>query len=175
VTLSEVPENFLSKFFRTAATVFGTALEAVNGLLENAYRKGYEDGAAAMRNSLLRAAQAPLNIPPMPDITEVMNVNRTIVRQPETPDSRAPRGSVARFVMETLRGDPGLTQIDLKLRAVNAGVSPAGIGNELRRHKDRKYRKDARKGWHLIQSQAPASAGEPRMALSAHEVQQAAE
>jgi hypothetical protein len=173
--LSDTPEGFLNQLLRTAASVVGTALEAFNGLLEKAYSRGYEDGASAMRDSLLRAAQAPLNIPPMPDLSSIMNADTGVSHQNEVKDVRAPRGSIGRFVTEALKRQPGLTQTSLKEMAIRSGAAYPGIGNELRRHEGIKYRKDAKKRWYLIEVQPSASAGEPTLVPSAHEVQQAAE
>jgi hypothetical protein len=126
-------------------------------------RRRFEAGRQAMRDSILRAAEAPS---PAPASTPQRSLNlemapgsgRSIFR-------RAPRGSVGQAVDDVLRAEPGLSIIDIESRVekLNPEISIKSVGNELRRLEGKKYKRDRPGGyqWFLVNDREGGETGAP--------------
>jgi|SRR5579872_1420757 len=153
--------SFLKGLIETVAAIFGTAADSVNRMIEKAYERGYVDGAAAMRESIVRATQTPLTIPAAPTMGSLFAEDQDEVESRPSP-KRSPRGSVRSFLFRALREKPGATQHELKTTAkFFAGLSSTSIGNELRRNEGKMYRRDERNHWYLLETAAAGTPDEP--------------
>ncbi len=128
-------------------------------MVREAYQRGYADGSAAMRDSILKAASAPLS---------PQTIKPDLVRRPEESKTRAPRGSVRGLVQRVLTETPGLRtgEIGERVAGLDPRVSPSSASNELRRFEGQFYRKEG-DTWFLIGHADRESAEEPREAASA--------
>lgn len=154
--MSEGRPSVLQQIFSAVGSAVSEFASRLNALAEDAYRKGYEDGAAAMRASILAAAQAPLTTPAPPGVSYYLSrpIKDDVAEEtPGEPRKRAPKGAVGLLVTSELERSPGLSQQALKNRLVGAReISSGAIGNELRRQENIKYRRDALGRWFLIGS-----------------------
>ena len=146
--------TIMQRLLNSVATTLSVAGQALNKLVQDAYRQGYADGAAAMRESILRAAEAPLSSPEAPSFLETL-ARSSESGQPKlelkSKSGRAPRGTVGRIINDALGKHEGLTQQQLKQYADQVeDVSATSIGNELRRNEGTKYRRDGKR-WFLIE------------------------
>jgi hypothetical protein len=129
--LSRIPDDELQQLIAEAVAEFG--------------RRRYDAGLAAMRESILRAAQAPA---PAPPAKIVLDLNKP-------PKERAPRGAVAAAVEALLKDIPDgalVTELEAQAAVRFPDIATKSIGNELRRGEDRRYRRDRPGGyrWFLI-------------------------
>ena len=168
--MAEDGKGFLGVLLGTVSTVLTGTIQALHQVVEQGYQRGYQDGAAAMRDSLLRAAEAPLKLPPMPPITSFVNFEKDAEDGARVNRRRAPRGAVGRFIRKTLMDGNGRTQQELEeMAASTEGLSASSVGNELRRGDGTKYHRDNLKRWRLILAPSE-SAGAPDEAPPAQEV-----
>ncbi len=173
----------LKGFFEKAVAVIGGVGQAVNQLIEEAhqqgyevgrehgYQQGYQAGRAAMRDAILRAAEAPAI--PTPDLVLSDGSNVVMVEaKSRTTTSRAPRGSVGQFVASQLKGNRGMTLLELQAaaEAAHEDIAPTSISNELHRNRATKYRRGDDGRWRLLE----ASAADATKASAAQEVYQPA-
>lgn len=156
-------ESFLQRLLSGVGTALSIAAQTLNKVVEDAYRQGYAEGAAAMRESILRAAQAPLSVPDAPKFrfptADAQDTAQTRLEL-KSKSGRAPRGTVGRIINDALGKQDGLTQQQLKQYAdLVEDISATSIGNELRRNEGTKYRRDGNR-WFLIAPNGSA-AGHP--------------
>ncbi|MDP3408105.1 hypothetical protein [Bosea sp. (in: a-proteobacteria)] len=138
--------------------------------IEAAYQRGLVDGAAQMRDRILSAAQGhggPVAIASPAIIAAAPRHGGG----PSLP--RAPRGAVGRMLEKALTDMPGLTTTELEQISgdYDGAVATKSIGNELRRFQDKKYRRDERGRWFLIDGGAveTETAGESPAVLGSQE------
>jgi hypothetical protein len=133
-----------------------TAVAEFSSLLQEAYRRGRQDGADEMRENIIRAASAPMSD-----------------KQPHSPvesQDRAPllRGSVRPVIKSVLRAHPGCTTAQAELHAVKIDprISRFSVGGELRRNRGKHYRKNGRR-WYLMANAERETAEPPTKEISA--------
>lgn len=117
--------------------------------IEAAYQRGFVAGAADMRDRIFNAAQSP--VAPQPD-DGATGRKTFIFYGGGTSIVRAPRGAVGRMLDRILKDKPGLTVTEIEALAgdYDKDVAIKSIGNELRRAEGKKYRRDERNNWFLI-------------------------
>jgi hypothetical protein len=133
--------------------------ETIEKMVRRAYDLGFREGGIATRESILRAAGAPMAIgngrvnietpengsvspPEVKQVQEVSGAER---------DRRAPRGLVAEAIKEILTDNPGLSIIDIEDRVVEAHplIARKSVGNQLRRGEGDTYRREGKYKWFL--------------------------
>ncbi|CAN5697707.1 hypothetical protein BH10PSE5_BH10PSE5_15820 [soil metagenome] len=128
-------------------------LEDIRVKLSAAYNRGWRDGSAVMRESILRAAETP-----MPD--EGLSQAGPVPKASDA-ESRAPRGLTAKAIRAVLTEEPGLPVIEIASRVTARfpEVAAKSVGNELRRREDKDYRREGKYAWFLISQGAKESGG----------------
>jgi hypothetical protein len=132
------------------ATNLNDILSRLKGLVEDAFQRGYKQGAADMRESIMRAASVgPESVSQPAPARTVSAAHKPTVDMRYS--DRAPRGLVGKLIDKVLVEHPGLPifRIEKRVIAMDERVAVKSIGNELRRLKGKKYRQDGRI-WFLI-------------------------
>lgn len=114
--------------------------------LKAAYDQGVQDGI----QRIVAAATAPINendVRTVGDATPAAPATNS--RQQRVVARRAPRGLVPTIVGRMLDEYPGkiIAEYEQMVGAYDSRVSDKSIGNELRRHEGKKYRRDENGGW----------------------------
>lgn len=122
-------------------SLMGDTVAQFEALLKAAYDKGVQDGIDRIAQ-LARGPQAAHDVR-VPDEKLTPDAIRRVVER------RAPRGLVPKVVAAMLRDYPGKTITDYEqlLHRYDGQVSAKSIGNELRRHMGRKYRRNEDGQW----------------------------
>jgi hypothetical protein len=108
-----------------------------------AYARGFHSGGAAMRSTILQAAD-DLNIPTHDEIAASIRHY----------GQRSSWGSVVAAMREILTKEPNLTvhEIEERGRALYPDINIRSYGNQLRRYEGTKYKRDeATDRWSLIE------------------------
>jgi hypothetical protein len=127
---------------------------AMKQALQAAYDRGQED----MVDKIFTAADAYVKHKEGGEVTAIE------AKVAEKPAKRAPRGLLGAAVSKVLTKHPGLKVADIERRAVeiDSRISPKSVGNELRRWKGKKYRRDNKLHWFLLGDDAETeTAGSP--------------
>ncbi len=125
----------------------------LRGLLEEAFERGRREGAQEMRDHILRAATAPVDVPSVRQAPRV---------SAPTQAARAQRGILPGLVGQLLSESPGLSgsEVERRVAAMNQGVAGRSASNELRRGlRLGIYRQDVHKHWFLAGSTGEETAG----------------
>jgi hypothetical protein len=140
-----------------------------------AYRRGFEAGGIAMRNTILKAASAPVSVSLGSGNGPIEFTQIVSVPPPKSPSGRnlsrprAPKGLVGDLIRTQLQECPGLPISDLEADVIliDARIAPKTVGNELRRFEGKKYRREGYR-WFLMGSPqdetpavSPAGVSEP--------------
>lgn len=132
-------------------------LASGQNVLVQAYKRGVKDGIAWAREKLLSSLADP-------DEGEAIEGAGTVSMESpsvaKAPADVLPRGTVRPIVRQVLTEHPGSTIADAQrfVSRIDSRISPLSVGNELRRNKDKLYRKRARR-WYLIKEAENETAG----------------
>ena len=137
----------------------------LRSLVAELYARGYREGAAAMRDSILRAADIPLDgLQPTsisdsastPEMTQGERIARkirvmTAAGRDQIERARAPHGAVSTAVELVLKENPGLPMKEIISRVIELDdrISPSSVGTELRRYDTDRYHQDGNGSWFL--------------------------
>jgi len=115
--------------------------EPIFEALRKAYETGFIAGEAAMKakfRELVADPQPTQRDLPMPSKKDAAG--------------RVIRGSVGKVIAQVLRSETALkaSEVEQKAVAIDPAVAAKSVGNELRRFKDLKYRRDDEGRWSLI-------------------------
>lgn len=137
----------------------------LRSLVAEIYARGYREGAAAMRDSILRAADMPMDgLQPtsigdsasIPEMTQGERTARktrvvTAVGRDQIERARAPHGAVSTAVELVLKASPGLPMKEIISRVIELDdrISPSSVGTELRRYDTDRYHQDGNGNWFL--------------------------
>ena len=150
-------------------------IDEVSRLVRAAYRRGFDAGSLAMRESIMKAVSAPMSVsmrgtidvsPRVVGVVEegddaekiakafsvpVEEARESLRRGTEILQRRAPRGLVAEFLHDQLREAPGQTIRELEevVELFDSRIARKSVGNELRRFEDVKYGREGYK-WFLM-------------------------
>jgi hypothetical protein len=137
--------------------LMGDTVAQFEALLKVAYERGYEKGVQDGIDRLAQLARGPqaANDVRVPDEKLTAVAIRRVV------EKRAPRGLVPKVVAAMLRDNPGMTITDYEqmLYRYDGQVSAKSIGNELRRHEGRKYRRNESGEWFPMSGNKEAGEG----------------
>lgn len=125
----------------------------MHALLQEAYEAGRRDGGTAMRDAILKAAEAPVSKPSQPKLA---------LDDARNPAARAPRGSLPKVMARALTANPGATENELQAAIANIDprISPRSVGGQLRRFRGKFYRQEGRR-WFLMAQASAGSISEP--------------
>lgn len=130
------------------------AFTSISAVLNAAYQQGIKDGIAR----IAAMAQAPLadnggDDGVVPDVMQIGSVEtHAAVRLRTRPIRRAPRGLVPKIVSRMLAEHPGkiISEYEKLLPEYDTQVSDKSVGNQLRRHEGKLYRRNDNSEWFLI-------------------------
>lgn len=144
----------------TAAASVATVSKTI---VEDAYKQGFEAGVEAMRARMVKAACLPVAFEPAEAFSIFQETARSVSKTAanelplalEAPPARAPRGSVRRFVHESLlQGGATLKELQTRADLHQVNLSHDAFGTELRRNENTMYRRDRENRWFLISGDA---------------------
>lgn len=118
-------------------------VKEVTKTIKLAYGRGFEAGGGTMRASILQAA-TDLNIPTHGKVARSIRARAS--------GSRSGWGAVGAAITAILTKEPNLTMAEVEQRglALNNGIAARSYGNNLRRYKGTKYKRDEMDRWSLI-------------------------
>jgi hypothetical protein len=133
------------------------------------WREAFKAGGDAMRDTILRAAQAPIA-----DVGILKPQTAAEERTDRVPGTRAPRGAVGRSIDLVLEVYPGssIPDIEEMVARENKEIARKSVGNEIRRMEGKKYKRDRPNGyrWFLIDHNVNQEVGEPTPPASASDI-----
>ena len=133
-------------------------LASGQNVLVQAYKRGVKDGIAWAREKLLNSLADPDEGDEAIEAAGTVSMESPSIAK--APADVLPRGTVRPIVRQVLTEHPGSTIADAQrfVARIDSRISPLSVGNELRRNKDKLYRKRARR-WYLIKEAENETAG----------------
>jgi hypothetical protein len=120
--------------------------EAVRPIIHDAFRKGLRIGLGMGREAVTSGLDEAMR-----SIEAAFETPRAAPPKRE-PRQTVARGTIAPLIDLVLADSPGLraTEVEAKVVELDSNVTPASVGNELRRQNNKRYRRDDGMRWHLI-------------------------
>jgi hypothetical protein len=124
---------------------FEAATAALRQSVNEAYQRGYEAAVKDMKARILASFEEPAATVQQ----EAAPKRPRPGRQRKSPDTRSRKGGASDAVRAAFELGVGKSITEIHQQALSLGhrLSIEGIGNELRRHKGEKYRRDERRHW----------------------------
>jgi hypothetical protein len=122
--------------------------EAVRPIIHDAFRQGLEIGFGLARDTAMNGFEEAAR-----SIKAAFEPTQTRLTERRERKPQVPRGTIGPLIDSVLTDSPGSRAAEIEAKAVarDPKITPASVGNELRRYRDRRYRRDdATMRWYLI-------------------------
>ncbi len=138
----------------------GEIVSQMEAALKAAYEKGVQDGI----DRIVAAAKEPMTLSTTNKVAIGYGSSagaQDAKAADDKPVRRAPRGLVPKVVAEMLVEHPGkiIAEYEQMVEGYDNRVSAKSVGNELRRHEDRKYRRNDNGEWFPMSGNKEAGDG----------------
>jgi hypothetical protein len=126
--------------------------EAIRPIVRDAFRQGLEIGLSMARDASTNGLDNAEQL-----IRDAFEAPKADAPKTDAPKKRqykqyVARGTIGPLINSVLTDSPGLRigEVEAKVVELDNKITPASVGNELRRYRDKRYHCDDNKRWYLI-------------------------